>query len=396
MRLALPYGRTPLTLDLGARPASVLVGPPQPAAPSLSSSAAIAALIDVALAAPIDRPPLASIVASGARVTVIVSDASRAEPRAEFLARIRHHLPDVSLTLAIATGTHGPTDLAALGLTLPATVVNHDGHAPRDLVDLGTTAHGTPMRVHRCVVDTDLVIATGCIQPHYFAGWSAGVKAVFPGLGEATAIRTNHTLKTAPRARAGIVDGNPCRADLEEAVAMLPAPLFLLNGVTTLDHALGAVVAGDPITAHRAGVAIARPWYTPRAFDAHDPTAPRAVAPADLVIASDVLPVTASLYQAAKIAAAMAPLVAPGGTLALVAECADGIGPLDVVNEAIFRIGVLPRLAPGVTLRLVSSLPSADVASTLLTPATLPALLDEQPGRILVVPRASQLILEAS
>lgn len=390
MRLALPYGRAPLILDLGARPASVLVGPPQPAALDAG------ALIDASLAAPIDRPPLAGLVTPGARVTVIVSDGTRDEPRAEFLARILRHLPDVSLTLAIATGTHGPTDLAALGMPLPSRVVNHDGHSPRDLVELGTTAHGTPMRVHRCVVEADLVIATGCIQPHYFAGWSAGVKAVFPGLGEATAIRTNHTLKTAPGSRSGLVDGNPCRADLEAAVAMLPTPLFLLNGVNTLDHDLGAVVAGDPISAHRTGVALARPWYTPRAFDAHDPAAPRAVAPADLVIASDVLPVTASLYQAAKIAAAMAPLVAPGGSLALVAECPDGIGPLDVVNEAIFRIGVLPRLAPGVTLRLVSSLLSADVARTLLTPATLPALLDEQPGRIFVVPRASQLLLEAA
>ena len=68
--------------------------------------------------------------------------------------------------------------------------------------------------------------------------------------------------------------------------------------------------------------------------------------PAPLVIASDALPVTASLYQAAKIAAAAAPLVEPGGTLVVAAECTDGIGPLDVVNEAIFRIGVLPRLAP--------------------------------------------------
>ena len=35
----------------------------------------------------------------------------------------------------------------------------------------------------------DLVIATGCIRPHYFAGFGAGVKAIFPGLGQAAAIR---------------------------------------------------------------------------------------------------------------------------------------------------------------------------------------------------------------
>src|SRR3954470_3111135 len=78
---------------------------------------------------------------------------------------------------------------------------------------------------------------------------------------------------------------------------------------------------------------------------------------APLVIASDPLPVSASLYQAAKIAAAAAQFVEPQGVIIIVAECADGIGPIDIVNEAIFRIGVLPRLPPGVRLVLISSRP---------------------------------------
>ena len=74
----------------------------------------------------------------------------------------------------------------------------------------------------------------------------------------------------------------------------------------------------------------------------------------------------------------------------LVAECPDGIGPLDVVNEAIFRIGVLPRLAPGVTLGLVSSLDRAEVARTLLTPLDAVPRADD----MLVVPRASHLLCD--
>src|SRR5205823_12754576 len=169
---------------------------------------------------------------SGRRVTVAVSDATRAEPRAAFLDALRRHLSGVEWTIAIATGTHGPADVDRLGLPAwarAATIVNHDGRS--GLVDLGTTARGTPVRVHRCVVDADLVIATGCIRPHYFAGFGAGVKAIFPGLGDATAIRINHRLKTEPGARAGIVDGNPVREDLEEAVARVATPKRLLNGV---------------------------------------------------------------------------------------------------------------------------------------------------------------------
>jgi len=375
----LPYGHTPYRLDLTGRSATV-VAPPVPGAPP-----ALGPLLDAALAAPIGRPPLS--VAPGSRVTVIVSDATRSEPRAELLAALRRHLPAVRWTLAIATGTHGPSPLPPLGLPddLEATVINHDGHRDADLVDLGVTTRGTPVRLHRCVLDADLVIATGCIRPHYFAGFGAGVKAIFPGLGAAGAIRTNHVLKTEPGARAGIVVGNPCRDDLEEAVARIPTPTFLLNGVCGTDGSIHSAVAGDLVAAFRAGCELARPWFTARA-----PRSP-------IVIASDALPVTATLYQAAKIAAACADLVEPDGVLILAAECPEGTGPLPVVNEAVFRIGILPRLAPGVTIRLVSALSPSRVACTLVEYAeSIEAVLAERTGRVLVIPRASQLLFEPS
>lgn len=376
----LPYGRVPYLLDLGARRALIVSATERPSPPPLAS------LLEAALDAPVGRSRLEQLVRAGTKVTVIVSDATRIEPRAAFLEHLRARLPAVAWTLAIATGTHGPSDLEALGvpdhLRRDARVVNHDGHSDADLVTLGVTSRGTPVRLHRCVVDADLVIATGCIRPHYFAGFGAGVKAIFPGLGAAAAIRRNHALKTHPRSRAGIVEGNPCRDDLEEAFRLLATPAFLLNGICGPDDLVHAAVAGDPIAAFRAGAAIARPWFTVRA-----PRAP-------LVIASDALPVTASLYQAAKIAAAVAPLVAEGGTLLLVAECADGIGPLDVVNDAIFRIGVLPRLPPGASLALRSSLSPEEVGRTLLSHASGVPWPRDPAASIVVVPRASRLLVE--
>jgi len=339
-------------------------------------------LLDEALAA--NRP----VVPEGGRVTLIVSDATRNEPREQFVAALRRALPRVRWTLAVATGTHGRCDLTTLGIPAEflasATVVNHDGHDPHDLVELGVTTAGTPMRVHRCVVEADLVVLTGCIRPHYFAGFGAGAKAIFPGLGEATAIRINHKWKTAPMARAGIVDGNPCRDDLEEAVRMVRTPTFLVNGVTGPDYEVRAVVTGDIENAFRAGCDVARPWFTVRA--------PRAL----VVIASDALPVTASLYQAAKIGAAVAPLLEPGGTLVLAAECPEGVGPLETVNEAIFRIGILPRLPAGARIVLVSGLSREVVEQTLVEYAVRIEDVIGQTNRVLVVPKASQLLCDGS
>jgi nickel-dependent lactate racemase len=377
----LPYGRVPYPLDLGAR-AVTLVEPPSPPAPR-----ELRELLDAALDSPLGRPRVETMAGANARVTVIVSDASRNEPRAGFLEALRSRLPGVRWTLAIATGTHGRSSLGTLDipphLVADAQIVNHDGHDDRDLVTLGVTSRGTPAHVHRCVVDADLVIATGCIRPHYFAGFGAGVKAIFPGLGGARAVRQNHQLKREPGSRAGIVDGNPCRDDLEEVVRLLQTPTFLLDGVCATDDRVHAAVAGDPVIAFRAGVELARPWFTVRA-----PRAP-------LVIASDALPVTHSLYQSAKIAAAVADLVLPGGTLLLVAECAGGTGPLATVNEAIFRIGILPRLAAGTRVRLVSSLASEVVRDTLVEHAdSARVVLDDCVGSVVIVPRASQLIIE--
>ncbi len=378
----LPYGRTPYPLDLSGREYTLVAPTSLPAPQPLSS------LIDNALDAPIGRPPLETLVSPGARVTLVVSDPSRAEPRRELVTALQARLSHVQWTLAIATGTHGPSNLDDLGIPsdvlASATIVNHDGHSGRDLVDLGTTQRGTPVRLHRCVVESDLVVATGCIRPHYFAGFGAGVKAIFPGLGEARAIRINHALKQHPSSRAGVIEGNPCREDLEEAVRAIATPAFLVNGVCAPDSRIHAVVAGDPVQAFRAGASLARAWFSVRA-----PRAP-------LVIASDAWPVTASLYQAAKIVAAVAPLVTEGGTIALVAECGDGVGPLDVVNEAIFRIGVLPRLPANVRVRLISSLDRATVDTTLLDYApSMANVLAEAPGPAVVIPRASQLLFEA-
>ena len=105
------------------------------------------------------------------------------------------------------------------------------------------------------------------------------MKAIFPGLGEAAAIRDNHALKTEPGARAGIVDGNPCREDLVEAGAPRPdAGRSCSTASAAPDGAIHAVVAGDLDAAFRAGAALARAW-----FSVAGPRAP-------VVIASDAFP----------------------------------------------------------------------------------------------------------
>jgi nickel-dependent lactate racemase len=349
---------------------------------------AVRPLLERALDAPVGSDPLERRARPGDRITLIVSDATRAEPRAELVASVRDRLPDVRLTLAIATGTHGRNGgLSSLGLSAAdlrdVTVVDHDGHDDRDLVTVGTTARGTPVIVHRAVVEADLVVATGVIRPHYFAGWGAGSKAIFPGLGQAAAIRVNHRWKTDPSARPGAVSDNVCRLDLEEAAAMAAPEAFLLDGVAGAHGHVRAAVAGDVRAAFLSGVEFGRAWAEVRS--------PRS----RCIVVDDLPPVTDSLYQASKLVAAVAGLVQVGGTVVLVAPCPRGIGPLQTVNQAIYEIGLKPRLPVDHRVLLVSGLAAVDVVPSYVRP--VPSVEDAISGadELLVVRGASKLLLHA-
>lgn len=377
-RVALPFGGGEVSADV-AGAVTVLDAPPRVAPPP------IAALCEAALAAPIGSPPLEARVRPGDRVTLIVSDRTRDEPRAAFVDAVRARLPSVRLTVAIACGTHGASGgLAAIGLghLRDVAVVDHDGLDDAAMVDVGTTSRGTPVRVHRACVESDLVVATGVIRAHYFAGFGAGAKAIFPGLAATASARRNHEWKRDPAARGGAVDDNPCRLDLEEAAALAAPSAFLLDGVADRHDVVRAAVAGDVRAAFRAGAAVAGPWLRAGAR------------PAGCVVVGDRAPVTRSLYQASKCLAAVTPWVRPGGRVVIVAPCEDGLGPVDVVNHGIYRLGIAPRLPPDHEVVLVSSLPPATVEASYARWA--PDLAAAIAGRdeLLVVPLASKVIAD--
>lgn len=346
-RAALAYGSRPLEVDLPAH--SQLIEPPRgPKAPELAE------ILERALDSPVGAERLERAVKPGQRVLVIVSDATRDDPRGPMLEAIRRRLPQgAAMAVAVANGTHAPGPLDELGLpSWVSGAINHDGHRSSELIELGRTRRGTPLRVHRAVAAADWVIATGCIRPHYFAGYGAGAKSIFPGLGENDAIRVNHRLKLEPMARAGVVEGNPCREDLEEVLDRLPGQAFLLNVVVDARGVAQTAVSGDVRLAFREGARRCEPLFRVRA--------PKS----SCIVVSDHLPVAGSLYQASKLVAAVAPLLCDGGKVVLAVEAPDGTGPVDVVNSAIYEIGVRPRLPANHQILLVSGLSSEAVAGT--------------------------------
>jgi nickel-dependent lactate racemase len=386
--IELGYGARPCQLQVPEGFACEVLPPPAPPpVPDLAG-----ALRD-ALAQPIGARPLREVVSSRTRAVVILSDASRDEPRAELYAAVRAELamlPDDQVTLAIANGTHAPGPVERLGLPPEVLrrhrVVNHDSRDEGSMVEVGRTSRGTRLRVNRCLAEADLVITTGRVKPHYFAGYGGGTKGIFPGLGHEQDIRQNHLLKADPASSLGRADLNPCREDLEEAARRLGRDTFMLN-VVEAGGVITAAVAGDIVLAHREGVRRLRPWVEVEA------------APADVVVVSAPLPVSGSLYQASKLVPPAGTLLLDGGVVIVAAECPDGTGPLKTVNEAIFALGVRRFLPERYTLLLVSSMPEATVAATYAryAPSVAWAMAEAARivggrGRVVVMPDAGDLV----
>lgn len=133
------------------------------------------------------------------------------------LAQLRQGNPEIRVTLLVATGFHRLTTTAELEAKLgkeiadSEKIVVHDAFDPESNVQIGVLPSGAPLVIDRTAVDTDLLIAEGFIEPHFFAGFSGGRKSILPGVCDKTTVLGNHcgAFIASPYARTGILEGNP-------------------------------------------------------------------------------------------------------------------------------------------------------------------------------------------
>ena len=327
MRISIPYGDGALDAELPDGVDVTVVGPgcglgEEAAPPAAPSAADERAEIQRALAEPIGAPRLSELAAKARKAAVVVSDVTRPCPSYRFLPALLDELSplapqDVSILFALG-GHRGHTpeeqvrlvgeQVVARGVRL----VDLDASRCRPV---GATSRGTRLEVFEEYLDADLRVCTGNIEYHYFAGFSGGAKAVVPGLCSYAAIRDNHSMMLAPTARAGIIDGNPVREDIDEAGALIGID-FIFNVLLDEEKRIVRAVAGHYLEAHRAGA---------EAYDRRCDL--RVPEPADVVVASPGgRPKDINLYQAQKTLDNVAGAVRDGGVIVLVARCREGFG----------------------------------------------------------------------
>lgn len=319
MRLTLAYGKNGLPLELPDAWRATVVEPRY--VPGLPDPAAA---LTAALRQPIAAPPLREVVRSGQRVGVVFSDITRATPHELILPAVLDelaHVPREKITLFNALGTHRPntdTELRGMigGLLDEYRLVQNNAFDPTTQVRLGVTSRGHEIWLNREIAACDVKILTGFIEPHFFAGFSGGGKALMPGMAGLRTVLGNHDagMIAAPNATWGVTHGNPIWEEVMEA-ARIAGGAFLVNVTLNRDKAITGIFAGDLHAAHAAGCAFAKQMAmvgTPQPFDI-------------VITTNSGYPLDLNLYQAVKGMSAASQVVKPGGAIIIAAECWDGI-----------------------------------------------------------------------
>ena len=120
-----------------------------------------------------------------------------------------------------------------------------------DFKFVGVTSYGTPISVHRRLLDADLSLAVTMTQATLW-GFGGGGSMVLPGVGSFETIEWNHRLMTAPTCSVGYEPPlNRMREDIEEACRLSGLDMSLLAIFNPKMEAI-ALTAGETIAAHRA------------------------------------------------------------------------------------------------------------------------------------------------
>ncbi len=320
MKVRLAYGRTGLTVHLPDEWDVTVVEPRFVEALPDPRQA-----LRQALRSPVGAPPLSQVVKPSDSVGIVFSDVTRPTPNHLILPAVLdelNYVPRSRITLFNALGTHRPNTEAELGgmlgpeVTAGYRIVQNDAFDPSTQVRLGTSGQGHEVWLNRELVECDVKVLTGFIEPHFFAGFSGGGKAVMPGMAGLQTVLGNHDARmiSHPKATWGITWGNPIWEEIRE-VAHQVGRSFLVNVALNRDKEITAVFAGDPDAAHEVGCAFVR--ETAMVPVPH---------PFDVVITSNSgYPLDLNLYQAVKGMSAAAQVVRDGGAIIIAADCWDGI-----------------------------------------------------------------------
>ena len=278
-------------------------------------------IIKEALKNPIKSKNLSELAKNKKNACILVSDMTRPSPSYKFLPYLIDELKTggiKEINIIFGLGIHREHSLdekiKLVGEYAAGAANLFDSEADKCRF-IGKTKLGTPVEIYGKALDSDLLIVTGNIEYHYFAGYSGGAKAVMPGIASRNSVQANHSMMLDDNSVAGNFYTNPVRLDMEEAGKMAGID-FVFNVILDDNKHIIAAVSGANNNAFIEGIKIYDSLYKIEVESK-----------ADLVITSPGgYPKDINLYQAQKALDNVKEIVKDGGTILLVAACPEGFG----------------------------------------------------------------------
>jgi len=283
-----------------------------------------------AISKPIKSLPLRDLALGKKNACVVISDITRPVPNKIILPPLLKILEESGIrkrdtTILISTGMHRPNlgeeleSMVGRQIVDDYPIVNHycrepEGYRRIDEID------GAPIEINKRYLDADLKILTGLIEPHFYAGYSGGRKAILPGISSFETMKFMHSFKMIehPMVTNCVLDGNPFH-EYGIRVAELAGVDFIVNVVINKERKISGVFAGHYNHAHLKGCELI---YRHSAVPVGGFM--------DMVITSGGgYPLDATFYQISKALVCAKNILKRGGTIVVACECLEGLGSLE-------------------------------------------------------------------
>ncbi|UYP45433.1 hypothetical protein NEF87_001718 [Candidatus Lokiarchaeum ossiferum] len=252
---------------------------------------------------------------------IIINDHDRSTPTATII----HYLRELQkipfpVTFFVATGTHSPTPLTAAQKLSDwkegdkLVVHNCDNYNQHTFV--GITSRKTEVWVENLVVTAKNILTINSVEPHYFAGFTGGIKSIIPGLAARKTVEQNHRWAMKQESQILVTEGNPLFEDLWEA-GNLCRDLSQIQTIQMINHGeqIKYLAVGSLKSAFNYAKLAALEFF---GFSMTEKV--------DHIISFVAPPLDRTLYQAQKSMENVKKVLKDGGTFLLIAVCDDGIG----------------------------------------------------------------------
>ena len=240
--------------------------------------------IKEAIASPTGMAPLREYARGKKEVVILFDDMARVTRAAEIVPHVLEELAaagieDRQIRFISACGCHGVMTRTEFVKKLGEDVLKRFpvyNHSPWENCEyVGTTTRGTKLSFNAEVMKCDLKIGIGSVVPHIMAGFGGGGKIMLPGVASYETILGLHSPQVSSEKTGfsdtvtgmGIIDNNPRRLDIDEAVEIAGLDMKI-DAIVNMWGETAALFAGVPAPTYDAALQDAKTHYlTPAARD---------------------------------------------------------------------------------------------------------------------------------